>query len=232
MSTSTDHRRKRSLQESHVDLSKTNTALYRLRQLQAELEGIEETEAEMAAVMKHVNALEDILNDLTERIDFSAFNNNDLQVWYKGWLLRFQEELVDRARAFRRMYVVLELRWNILQIYNHVDMDHGAGARMVIDAVLLVLAEIAADAQNDTDVAILPGLRLMPEDGVQFFNPRLAFSVAQLENPDIRSLAFYIPEALSQAMAIIKTTRSSNARLYLSNGATWIFVVLASKDEQ
>jgi hypothetical protein len=56
------HKRKRSLQDSPVDLSKMRMAIKQLEELKTELEGIEETEAEMQEVMLHVAALEDILN--------------------------------------------------------------------------------------------------------------------------------------------------------------------------
>lgn len=56
------HKRKRSLQDSPVDLSKMKVALHRLNALKEELDGVEETEAELGAVMEHVAALEEILN--------------------------------------------------------------------------------------------------------------------------------------------------------------------------
>lgn len=55
------HKRKRSLQDSTVDLSKIRMALNRLDALKAELDGIEETEEELATVLEHVLALENIL---------------------------------------------------------------------------------------------------------------------------------------------------------------------------
>ncbi len=55
------HKRKRSLQDSTVDLSKMSMALTRLEALKDELEGIEETEAELRTISEHVLALENIL---------------------------------------------------------------------------------------------------------------------------------------------------------------------------
>lgn len=62
MSTSSKtHKRKRSLQDTPVDLSKLRQASLRLRELKKELDDIEETEGVLAAIMEHVAALEDIL---------------------------------------------------------------------------------------------------------------------------------------------------------------------------
>lgn len=55
------HKRKRSLQDSTIDLSKMRMALNRLDALKAELDGIEETEEEMLAISEHVLELENIL---------------------------------------------------------------------------------------------------------------------------------------------------------------------------
>jgi hypothetical protein len=55
------HKRKRSLQDSTVDLSKMRMALNRLEALKEELDGIEETEEELRTISEHFTALEDIL---------------------------------------------------------------------------------------------------------------------------------------------------------------------------
>ena len=55
------HKRKRSLQDSPVDLSKMRMALHRLESLKEELSGIEETEEELQTITDHVLALEIIL---------------------------------------------------------------------------------------------------------------------------------------------------------------------------
>ena len=55
------HKRKRSLQDSPIDVSKMRMALNRLDALKAELDGIQETEEELDGISKHDLALEDIL---------------------------------------------------------------------------------------------------------------------------------------------------------------------------
>jgi hypothetical protein len=55
------HKRKRSLQDSTVDLSKMRMALNCLESLKEELNGIEKTEEELQTITEHVQALENIL---------------------------------------------------------------------------------------------------------------------------------------------------------------------------
>jgi wobble nucleotide-excising tRNase len=55
------HKRKRSLQDSTVDLSKMRMALTHLAALKDELDGIEETVEELHSISEHVVALENIL---------------------------------------------------------------------------------------------------------------------------------------------------------------------------
>ena len=54
-----------------------------------------------------------------------------------------------------------------------------AGARMMLDAVLLALPGLAAGAplQAATDIAIVPGLRLAPSGGVKVTNPETGFQL-------------------------------------------------------
>ena len=56
------HKRKLSLHDTPLDLSKMQLAQQRLRALKEELSGIEETTEEMEQIMTHVDALQVILN--------------------------------------------------------------------------------------------------------------------------------------------------------------------------
>ena len=69
------HKRKRSLQDSPVDLSKMRMALHRLEALRAELDDIEETKEELDGISKHILALEKILKGAKKpvRCVFLAF---------------------------------------------------------------------------------------------------------------------------------------------------------------
>jgi hypothetical protein len=62
MSSVLGRKRKHSLLEGTVNLTNMEMALRRLNHYKEELDGIEETEYGMSAVMKHVKALEEILN--------------------------------------------------------------------------------------------------------------------------------------------------------------------------
>ena len=55
------HKRKRSIQDTPVDLTKMQLAKHRLVALQEELAGVQETEGAMEEVMRHVDALVSIL---------------------------------------------------------------------------------------------------------------------------------------------------------------------------
>lgn len=55
------HKRKRSIQDTPVNLNKIRAAMLRLEVLKEELADIEETEGEVEALMAHVTALEGIL---------------------------------------------------------------------------------------------------------------------------------------------------------------------------
>lgn len=55
------YKRKRSIQDTPVDLTKMQLVRQRLAALQEELAGIEETEEEMEEVTRHVEALQYIL---------------------------------------------------------------------------------------------------------------------------------------------------------------------------
>jgi hypothetical protein len=63
------HKRKRSIHDTPVDLTKMQLARQRLSALQEELRGIEETEAEMAEIMIHVNALQGILGSTARELN-------------------------------------------------------------------------------------------------------------------------------------------------------------------
>jgi hypothetical protein len=90
------HKRKRSLQDSPVDLTTMQVARKRLIALQEELSGIQETELEMEEIMKHVDALAVILgtgkklvsrvvigfisplSDGLQKLSFSSVRRSDL----------------------------------------------------------------------------------------------------------------------------------------------------------
>ena len=56
-------------------------------------------------------------------------------------------------------------------------VQYAPGLRIIIDAALLSPARMASDTSGPWDVAILPGMRLGPTDGVQVINPLSGYEV-------------------------------------------------------
>ena len=61
-------KRRRSLQDSPVELSNMRMTLNRLNSLKAELNGIQETDEEMDTILKHVLPLEGILRGAKKQV--------------------------------------------------------------------------------------------------------------------------------------------------------------------
>ncbi|KAF8071973.1 hypothetical protein FPV67DRAFT_1560692 [Lyophyllum atratum] len=246
------HKRKRSLQDSTVDLSKMRMALNRLEALKEELDGIEETEEELHNISDHVLALENILKGAKK----PPAKVNELT---SGLATNAEAEIAD-------------LHSRIKKIYARVNMDYEAGSRMILDAILLALAEIASTQKSG--VAILPEMRIAQGDGVQISHPVSGYELwlsgnvdyAVIEYDDVRdykdrllapggsredafeiakgrlflveakrqslqqSLVAYIPEAVSQAIALLKSANLPEVRFCLSDGQTWIFFILKSEN--
>jgi len=271
------HKRKRSLQDSTVDLSKMRMALNRLESLKEELYGIEETEEELQTITDHVLALENILKGAKKpRVTFSTLASEDLK---KAGVTRKRlafvptkvTELTEGLTTEAKVEIV-DLHSRIKKIYARVNMDYEPGSRMILDAILLALAEIASTQQKE--VAILPEMRIAPGDGVQISHPvsgyelwlsgnvdyavieyedvmdnkdrllapggsrddafeiangRLFLVEAKRQGPD-RTLVSYIPEAVGQAIALLKSANLPAVRFCLSDGQRWIFFILKSEN--
>jgi hypothetical protein len=59
-----------------------------------------------------------------------------------------------------------------------------AGARMIVDAILLTVAEISAHGEAKLPVAIFPGMQLGTSDGISIINPKTKFQVWLTGNVD------------------------------------------------
>ncbi|GLB44047.1 hypothetical protein LshimejAT787_1502310 [Lyophyllum shimeji] len=271
------HKRKRSLQDSTVDLSKMRMALSRLEALKEELDGIEETEEELHNISEHVLALENILKGAKKpRVTFSTVASEDLKnAGVKRKRLIFEPAKVNELTSGLTMNAeaeIADLHSRIKKIYARVNMDYEAGSRMILDAILLALAEIASTQKSG--VAILPEMRIAQGDGVQISHPVSGYELwlsgnvdyAVIEYDDVRdykdrllapggsredafeiakgrlflveakrqslqqSLVAYIPEAVSQAIALLKSANLPEVRFCLSDGQTWIFFILKSEN--
>lgn len=271
------HKRKRSLQDSPVDLSKMTMALIRLDVLKSELDGIQETEEELDSITKHVSALEDILRGAKKpRLSFSTVTSEDLQ---SAGIVRKRpifkpEKVTELAKGLSPAAEdeLVDLHSRIKKIYACVNMDYEPGSRMILGAVLLALAEIASAEQRS--VAILPELRIAQGKGVQITHPTSGYELWLSGNVDYavieyeedednkdrllapcgsrddafviskgrlvlveakrqsfnRTLISYIPEAVSQAIAVLKSANLPEVRFCLSDGQSWIFFILKSEN--
>ncbi|KAF5367351.1 hypothetical protein D9615_010293 [Tricholomella constricta] len=267
------HKRKRSLQDSTDNLSKIRMALSRLEALKKEVDGIEATEDELHAISEHVLALENILKGAKKpRVTSSTVTSEDLK---KAGVTRkrlvFEPAKVDeltKALTTNAKAEITDLHLRIKKIYARVNMDCEPGSRMILDAILLALAEIASLEQRS--VAILPEMRVAPGEGVQIAHPvsgyelwlsgnvdyaiieyedvsdhraRLlsggsrddAFDIAKgrlflVEAKHQQSFVSHIPEAVSRAIALLKSTKLAEVRFCLSDAQTWMFFILKSEN--
>ncbi|KAG5649264.1 hypothetical protein H0H81_005035 [Sphagnurus paluster] len=291
------HKRKRSLAETPVDISKLRAAQNRLASLKEEVGDIEETKDEMAKVMEHIRALEVILGNVKKpRVTFSTVKLEDLKtVGVERKRLIFDDSMVMSLMDSITTEVdaeVKDLHSRVQKIYKHVNMDFEPGSRMILDAVLLALTEIASIQQGveRREVAILPEMRIAPGEGVRVVNPVSGYEIWLSGNVDYaviayddvkdnkgephpnltlahltimflarllrpggsrqdalliargqlflveakrqgeRDLSSYTPDAVSQAIALLKSANLEEARFCLSDGETWIFFILKSEN--
>jgi hypothetical protein len=127
----------------------------------------------------------------TERLDFSSVTEQQ-NLGIVGQTPEFVPEgikmLLLRSMAPGIIEECQFLLDRLNEIYDHVTMDvciaytpcgtpyspqtkFEAGARMIIDAILLSVAKISAKRQAGHAVAILPGMRLGASDGIRVVDP-------------------------------------------------------------
>ncbi|KAF9029260.1 hypothetical protein BDZ89DRAFT_1014507 [Hymenopellis radicata] len=172
------HKRKRSIPDSPVDLTKMQLARQRLLALQDELVCVEETTEEMAQIMDHVHALQEILGTTKKLVCLQDLVNLGIE---RNFLVIDKTVLAERLNA-RSSDHIERLCAQITRIYRFVSMQ--VGARMILDAILLTVAEISANGDAQIPVAIFPEMRLATGDGVQITNPATNFQVWLTGNAD------------------------------------------------
>ncbi|KAJ7506985.1 hypothetical protein B0H11DRAFT_1969712 [Mycena galericulata] len=181
-------KRKRSLEDSPVDLTVMKKARSCLLSLQQELEGIEETAGEITAIMEQVEVLQGILGTTQKPIlAFSSVSKSDLK--NLGIDHKFLQIQTDKLEALLKVgnaqdSHIQQLCYRISRIYRHVSMRFDPGARMILDAVLLTVAEISSDGDAKLPVAILPGMRIATGDGISLKNPNTDFEIWFTGNVD------------------------------------------------
>ncbi|PPQ66531.1 hypothetical protein CVT26_009504 [Gymnopilus dilepis] len=214
--------------------------------------------------------------DLKKRVTFATVTSEDLKkAGVKRKRLIFEPtkvtELTNGLTTNAETEIV-DLHFKIKKIYARVNMDYGPGSRMILDTILLALAEILSN--NKRGVAILPEVRIAQGDGIQISHPVSGYELwltgnadyAVIKYDDVRdykdrllapggsredafeiskgfmflvqakrqslkqSLVSHIPEAVSQAIALLKSANSPEVRFCLSDGQTWIFFILRLED--
>ncbi|KAJ7731424.1 hypothetical protein DFH07DRAFT_755635 [Mycena maculata] len=185
------HKRKRSLQDSPVDLTLMQQARKCLVALQEELDGVVETTSEITAIMTQVDALQAILGTAKKPTDL-------MNVGIQRKFLQFDATQLHNLLTHKRAAPdeqIRQLCTRIARIYRHVSMrvrrhfsfswrvatdaplKYEPSVRMILDAILLAAAEICADGDAKLPVAILPEMRIASGDGILLKNPTTSFEM-------------------------------------------------------
>jgi len=174
------HKRKRSIEDTPVDVGLLRRVKNQVEALREHLADIEETESEMASVMTHLVALESILEGAKiPRLSFSSLSKRDLnKIGILSKRLAFRQEIINQLVENMTDKMVIEAKalcTRLAEVYNHVNMDYEPAARMVLDAVLLSIAKLSP---SDKGIAILPEWRLTSGEGVAIRNRTTQYEVS------------------------------------------------------
>ncbi|PPQ74684.1 hypothetical protein CVT26_007667 [Gymnopilus dilepis] len=186
------HKRKRSIQDTPINVNRIQSAMHRVSVLKEELAGIKETEVDVEAMMQHVSALEQILRGAKKpKLSFSSFTKTELEILgvRRGRLVFKQKALHDLATKTTSQAAaeVKALRARIIDIYDLVNMDYEAGSRMILDAVLLALGKTSLPG---CAVAILPEMRIATGDGIKVRNPATGYELWLTGNIDYAVIGY------------------------------------------
>jgi len=178
---------------------KMKIAMKHLKDLEEELEDVQETKVDIAIVTEHIRAVQTLLEAAKKpRVDFSSISQRDLDT-----LGLVQKRLIFRPEGVKQLLkntnlAVLDeihgLQNYLADIYDHVNMDCEPTARMILDAVLLSVAKIAPKRKSGFDVVILPEMRLATGDGVQITNPLSKYEVWLTGNVDYGVMQYPIED--------------------------------------
>ena len=83
-----------------------------------------------------------------------------------------------------RIYRFVSMRVRKRHIVLTGETKFEPGARMILDAILLTVAEISADGEAKLPVAIFPEMRVATGDGVSIVNPTTKFQLWLTGNAD------------------------------------------------
>ncbi|KAJ7630063.1 hypothetical protein DFH06DRAFT_1224789 [Mycena polygramma] len=149
--------------------------------LQQELDSVDQSTPMILAIQARVDALQAMFGtEERPNRDFASATKSDLANLGIGQhKLRFNPtelgQLVAEKRAASEQQI-LYLCARISRIYCYVDILQSS-ARMILDAILLTVAEICANGDSKLAVAILPGMRIASEEGILLKNPAASFEI-------------------------------------------------------
>ncbi|KAF5310486.1 hypothetical protein D9611_012323 [Ephemerocybe angulata] len=260
------HKRQRILKDEFIDISKMRRLTTSLDNLREELRGVAETETQ--EVMKHVDMLDRILRESKRvKVSFSNTSMTELENLgvEEGQLIfvngKFNNLLEENKKDDLLNKSFNDLMSQLRKIYQRVNMDYEAGARMVLDAILLFLGDVISVKSPDRDIAIIPEMKpheaLFKKDGYEVtFSGSVDYAIieyeadqegdhqARLVGPNSHgetyvyrvaegrlflvqaSLGLFIPEAVTQAMAVLSNSNRDTVRFCLSDGEQFIFFIL------
>ncbi|EDR05120.1 uncharacterized protein LACBIDRAFT_329864 [Laccaria bicolor S238N-H82] len=149
-------KRRRSLREDSVDVSKIRQIVGFVNALQEEYADIDETEVDLAKMMEHMEKMYSMMKKFKKiKVSFSNASAGDLQnLGVNGKVERFAQR---RAKKFDEE--LKDLRSRVQEIYSHVNMTYEASARMVLDAILLSLGKITQKNTPNKALAIIPEMK-------------------------------------------------------------------------
>ncbi|KAF8556144.1 hypothetical protein OG21DRAFT_1495807, partial [Imleria badia] len=162
----------------HLQDSLRLRALNCLKALQEDLDGIEETEEDLKLhiISDHVLMLKNILKGakkVPESVPFKMVTEEDLEkVGVTRKQLDFEPVKVTKlmdALSESAENEIADLHAQIKKIYAHVNMKYESCSHMIIEAILLTLAELASTQTRG--IVILPEMKITQGDGVCISHP-------------------------------------------------------------
>ncbi|KIJ17030.1 hypothetical protein PAXINDRAFT_175654 [Paxillus involutus ATCC 200175] len=233
------------LGDSTVDLSKMRMAQNRLEALKEELDGIGVAQAEIEGIREHVRAPEVILQRAKKPRAKVAELTKDLTT-----NAATEAEIVDLHSRIKKIYARANMDVNppVLLALAEITSTERSG--------VAILPEMKIGPRDGVQISHpVSGYELWLIGNVDYaviqyndlkdYRDRLlpggsrknAFEIAkghlflvEAKRQGERDLASYNPEAVSQAIALLKSAKLPEVRFCLSDGQTWVFFVLKLKN--
>ncbi|KAH7908477.1 hypothetical protein BJ138DRAFT_351945 [Hygrophoropsis aurantiaca] len=183
------------------------------------------------------------------RINFSLMEVSDLgKLGVSGKMLAFiLGELAKLAQDFtsQQSAEIQLLRARILNIREHVNMDFVPRSRMILESIVLTLANIASDPHSQKNVAIFPEMMVTTDKGVKVINPESGYQAwlsgsvdyAIIQYKDENENKAHLLSSRCSAFMYLKVythrkplTNRDEVRFCLSNGNSWLFFILKLRE--